>query len=46
VTVPFPDALIATLAIAENLELWTRDLHFTQIQRVLPSLRLFQEPGE
>ena len=46
VVVPFPDALIATIAIERGVELWTRDAHFTQIQRVLPRLRLFQEPAE
>jgi predicted nucleic acid-binding protein len=44
VTVPFPDAVLATLAIANNLELWTRDAHFTLIQKWLPALKLFQEP--
>lgn len=44
VTVPFADALLATVAIANNLELWTRDLHFSQMQRILPKLRLFTEP--
>ena len=43
-TVPFPDAVVATLAIANNLELWTRDAHFTLIQQWLPALKLFQEP--
>lgn len=46
VVVPFPDALIATVAIERGVELWTRDAHFTQIQRILPGLRLFQEPAE
>jgi predicted nucleic acid-binding protein len=44
VTVPFPDAVIATLAIANDIELWTRDNQFAMIQRVLPRLRLFREP--
>jgi predicted nucleic acid-binding protein len=44
ITVPLTDVLIATLAIANNLELWQRDHHFLDIQRVLPALRLFQEP--
>jgi predicted nucleic acid-binding protein len=44
VTVPFPDVVLATLAIANNIELWTRDKHFAFIQGVLPALRLFQEP--
>jgi predicted nucleic acid-binding protein len=44
VTVPFPDVVIATVAIANDIELWTHDNQFTMIQRVLPRLRLFQEP--
>lgn len=44
IAAPFPDVVIATLAIASNVELWTRDQHFTSIQRVLPALALFQEP--
>jgi predicted nucleic acid-binding protein len=28
VTIPFADALIAAVAMANNLELWTRDPHF------------------
>ncbi len=43
VAVPFPDALIATLAIQHDLELWTRDAHFAVIQSVLPELRLWKE---
>jgi predicted nucleic acid-binding protein len=43
-TVPFMDALIATVAIENQLELWTYDAHFPMIQPVLPQLRLFSEP--
>lgn len=43
-TVPFADAILAALAIANGLELWTRDAHFTRMQRLLPALKLFQEP--
>jgi predicted nucleic acid-binding protein len=43
-TVPFPDAVLATLAIANSLELWTHDAHFPLIQKWLPALKLFQEP--
>jgi hypothetical protein len=41
---PFPDVVLATAAIANDIELWTRDHHFKLIQTVLPSLRLFVEP--
>jgi predicted nucleic acid-binding protein len=44
VTIPFPDAVIATVAIANDIELWTRDGHFTLVQGVLPALKLFAEP--
>jgi predicted nucleic acid-binding protein len=44
IAVPFPDALIATVAIQLQLELWTNDAHFLMIQSVLPQLKLCQEP--
>ena len=43
-TVPVSDAIIATIAIENNVELWTRDSDFTNIQAILPQLRLFIEP--
>jgi predicted nucleic acid-binding protein len=42
--VSFPDALIATVAAATGLELWTYDAHFTPICSAIPSLRLFDGP--
>lgn len=44
VTVPFGDAILATIAIREDVEFWTRDSHFQHVQAVLPALRLFVEP--
>jgi predicted nucleic acid-binding protein len=44
VTVPFPDTVLACVAIEHGIELWTRDQHFTMMQTHLPPLRLFQEP--
>jgi predicted nucleic acid-binding protein len=44
ITVPFPDIIIATLAIDLDVELWQRDHHFPLIQTVLPKLKLFTEP--
>ena|ERR1700687_4176452 len=44
VTVPLSDAIIATLAIENDLEAWARDPHFPAMQRILPRLRLFHEP--
>jgi hypothetical protein len=35
-TIPFADAVIASVAIANDIEQWTRDQHFTQVQRILP----------
>ena len=46
IAVPFPDAVLATLAIVNGLELWTRDNHFLLMRNVLPSLRLFPEPAQ
>lgn len=44
ITPSFPDALIATVALAHHLELWTYDAHFQLIRGVIPQLTLFQEP--
>lgn len=44
VTVPFADIVIATVAMINNLELWTRDGQFLHIQRIIPALQLFTEP--
>ena len=42
--VPFPDVLVASVAIHHNVELWSRDHHHRQMQAALPALRLFAEP--
>jgi predicted nucleic acid-binding protein len=42
--VPFPDALIGTVAINNNLEVWHHDAHFPLMQTALPHLRLFVKP--
>lgn len=42
-TVPFSDALIATLAIQYGHVVWTYDDHYALMQTVLASLQLFQE---
>lgn len=44
VLVPFPDSLIATIAIRHSMDLWTYDNHFKLIQGVLPKLKLFAGP--
>ncbi len=43
-TIPFPDTVLASVAMANGIELWTRDKHFPLVQRFLPALKLFQEP--
>jgi predicted nucleic acid-binding protein len=43
VTVPFPDAILSTLAISLDIELWSRDRHFPLIQQVVPTLKLYLE---
>ncbi len=44
VTVPFPDAVIATVAMENDIEVWARDPHYPMMQPILPRLKLFQEP--
>jgi predicted nucleic acid-binding protein len=44
ITVPLPDALIATLGIENGMEVWARDPHFPIMQAALPQLKLFREP--
>jgi predicted nucleic acid-binding protein len=43
ITVPLADAIIATVGIENNIEVWTRDPHFRKMQQVLSRLRLFHE---
>ena len=43
IKVPFQDALIATLAIANNCQLWTYDNHYKLILKVIPELELFND---
>lgn len=42
--VPVPDVVIATLGMDLDMEVWSRDRHFPLMQRILPALKLFQEP--
>ena len=39
--VPFPDAVIACLAIKENCTVWTRDKHFSLIKDKIPEFQIF-----
>lgn len=43
VTVPFTDVVIATVATASGLQLWTRDKQFLLILKWIPQLQLFDE---
>jgi predicted nucleic acid-binding protein len=43
VTVPLADAVLATIALALDEELWARDIHFSNIRQVLPALKLYRE---
>jgi predicted nucleic acid-binding protein len=43
-TVPFQDAIIATAALVNDIEVWARDGHFPEMQKHIPALKLFQEP--
>ena len=43
VTVPLADAIIATVAMTNDVELWARDQHFPLIGQVIPALKLFKE---
>ena len=38
------DVIIATLGIHLDVEVWARDHHYLDIQKVLPVLKLFKEP--
>lgn len=44
ITVPFPDAVVATIAVEAQMEVWARDPHFQMMRKVLPGLQLYQEP--
>ncbi len=41
-TVPFSDAIIATLSIKHDIPVWTKDKHFSLIQTVLSELKLYR----
>ncbi len=43
-TVPLPDTVIATVAIAAGVDLWTYDGHFAAMALLLPGLMLYREP--
>jgi hypothetical protein len=43
-TVPFQDAVVVTVGISLDIDVWARDAHFPRMQQHLPALRLFVEP--
>lgn len=43
VTVPFQDAMIASIALKYNLPVWTNDKHFVRMQKAMPELQLVTE---
>ena len=43
VTVPLADAVLTTVALALDVELWARDTDFNHIQPILPALKLYRE---
>ena len=45
ISVPFPDALIATIAVMTAAQVWTYDTHFRLMQPFLPALLLFAAPA-
>ena len=42
-SVPISDVIIASIAIKNDISVWTRDHHFKLIQNVLTELRLYEE---
>ena len=45
ISVPFSDAIIATIALKHGIPIWTGDRHFLLIQSVLIGLNIYQTPN-
>jgi predicted nucleic acid-binding protein len=43
VTVALVDAVLAAVALALDEEIWARDIDFQHVQRLFPTLKLYQE---
>jgi predicted nucleic acid-binding protein len=43
VTVPLADAVLASVGMSLDVEIWARDSDFNNMQRVLPALKLYRE---
>ena len=42
ISIPFSDAIIATIALKHDIPIWTGDKHFLLIQSVLTGLNIYQ----
>jgi len=42
ISIPFSDAIIATIALKLGIPIWTGDKHFLLIQSVLTGLNIYQ----
>lgn len=42
ISIPFSDAIIATIALNHGIPIWTGDKHFLLIQSVLTGLKIYQ----
>lgn len=42
ISIPFSDAIIATIALKHSIPIWTGDKHFLLIQSVLTGLNIYQ----
>ncbi len=42
VTVPFTDAVIASISIRHNIPVWTDDKHFEMMRSVIPQMKLYR----
>ncbi|NDO50679.1 PIN domain-containing protein [Lachnospiraceae bacterium MD335] len=42
ISIPFSDAIIATIALKHGIPIWTGDKHFLLIQSVLTELKIYQ----
>ena len=45
ISIPFSDAIIATIALKHGIPIWTGDRHFLLIQSVLTGLNIYQTPN-
>jgi predicted nucleic acid-binding protein len=46
ISIPFQDAMIATISISNSLQLWSNDKHFIHIKDILPSLILYEKSSD